>query len=301
MTKTTKTPTARVVIRSSKKKPAAKKSASIVFFAVREDSRIMTFFQETTRFKKAMQGYDKVVLLKSEQLPKNFDLSQADERLADVKDTATKENLVKYIKDLCKDGYYMDIYLWSHGAARRRGKAAYFQTMPKASLSTTWLKQQLAPKKTGFRAMPIRMVYSTSCWASHFNSTWLSLGAKAAVGTRYVNFYPTQYGKFIAGWNKGHSLSKSVRESNTVISRTLVQTFLAKMHAPATRRSWGKCPFAKSVLMKHGCAKAYFTHVHNMADSEYNSSKTGKWNMNYSSQYIVSGSSRITKRSKPKW
>ena len=75
------------------KVPRANKAASLIYFYY-GDSQYNTLGQETLKLKKAMEGYDFTVLLKHETLPGWADLSEKDEKLANVKDIPTKANLV---------------------------------------------------------------------------------------------------------------------------------------------------------------------------------------------------------------
>src|SRR5262245_28512511 len=89
-------------------------SASVVFFYTADDAKTV-FFQETLKLKKAMEGYNKVILLKHNSVPSFLDLSEADETIADKVLTPTKTNFFNSINDLAKEGYYIDIWIIGHG------------------------------------------------------------------------------------------------------------------------------------------------------------------------------------------
>src|SRR6266481_1639068 len=97
------------------KTPAANKGAASMCFFYYGDSEYNTLGQETLHLKKAMEDYDFKVLLKHETLPSWADLSEKDEKLADIKDLPTKANLFKYLIKLAQDGYYVDLFIFSHG------------------------------------------------------------------------------------------------------------------------------------------------------------------------------------------
>jgi hypothetical protein len=276
-----------------------KGSASIVFFYM-GDSPFTTLFQESTKLKKAMEGYKKVILLKHNQTDSWLDFSEADEKIADKIVTPTKANLFKYIIDLSKEGYYLDIWIWSHGWKEGfRCSTGTFGS--KGEITNNDINTDLDDSKTGLSMLPIRMVYQINCVGQSLNNNWVSVGAKVSIGTRYTNFYPTQFGKFADEWNKGNvSIKSALKTSNTSASRTLVQTYLAMVHAPANNKHWGKCKLGQTVLGDSDCAKEYFTWKW-LSNSQWQSGKSGKDNMNYSSTWRTDGDSSITKNTKPSW
>ena len=71
--------------------------------------------------------------------------------------------------------------------------------------------------------------------------------------------------------------------------------------APATNKDWGKCSFAKTILGDSDCAKDYFTKRWGLSNSEWQSGKSGKENMNNSSTWIISGDSSIKKSTNLSW
>jgi len=276
-----------------------KGSASIVFFYM-GDSKFTTLFQETTKLKKAMQGYKKVVLLKHDVTDSFLDFSEEDEKIANVIATPTKANFFKYIKDLSKEGYYLDIWIWSHGTTNdfRCSNGTFGDN---GTITNDDITTELSPSKTGLTKIPIRMVYQVNCVGESLNSEWISIGAKTSIGTRYTNFYPTQFGAFADEWNKGSVKVKSaIESSNTSTSRTLVQTYLAVVHAPTHNKDWGSCKLFQTVLGDSDCAKEYFTYYW-LSSSQWQSGKSGQDNMNYSSTWIIGGDNDITKNTKPSW
>src|SRR5262245_26096799 len=97
------------------KAPAANKGAASLIFFYYGDSEYTTLAQETLKLAKAMDGYRFKVLLKHDTGPNWADLSEQDEKLADIKALPTKANLFKYLIQLTEDGYYTDLYIFSHG------------------------------------------------------------------------------------------------------------------------------------------------------------------------------------------
>src|SRR5262245_51288035 len=90
--------------------------ASLVFHYI-GDSRFTLFFQETMKLKKAMEGYDRVVLLKFNELEPWLDFTEGDERAADVVAAPTKANLAKYLKQLADQNYLIDVWIVGHGSS----------------------------------------------------------------------------------------------------------------------------------------------------------------------------------------
>jgi hypothetical protein len=285
---------------SNFKIPAANKGAASLIFFYYGDSKYNTLGQETLKLKKAMEGYAFKVLLKHETLPSWADLSEADEKLADIKDLPTQANLFKYLIKLADDGYYVDLFIFSHGW-EDKFKASSGSHGSTDYVTADDLKNELAPAKTGFAQMPIRIVWGTNCYGQTLGETWRSVGAKTTAGARYVNFYPNAFSPFIDDWNKGSvSFDEAVKNADTDAVRTAAQLYIANVHAPSTKKDWGGCPFGKTVLGDAPCAKDYFTSEW-IADDEWQAGKSGKENMNHSSFMFRGGDKYITKNTKPTW
>lgn len=285
------------------KAPLANKSASLIFFYY-GDSKYTTLGQETVKLKKAMEGYDFKVLLKAETLPSWADLSEKDEKLANIKDLPTKANLFKYLKQLAADGYYIDLFIFSHGWKER------FKALPGTKLSdcdggdcvrASDITAELSASQTGFTVIPIRMVWGTNCYGQTLGETWRSVGAKTTAGARYVQFYPNAFGNFIDDWNKGNvSFESAVGTSDTNAVRTVTQTYISLVHAPSTNKQWGKCPFGSTVLGDKPCARDYFDEMW-LSNGEWQANKSGKDNMNHSSFMFRGGDKHLTKNMPPVW
>jgi hypothetical protein len=286
---------------SGLKVPRANKAASLIYFYY-GDSHYNTLGQETLKLKKAMEDYEFTVLLKHETLPGWADLSEKDEKLANVKDIPTKANLFKYILQLAEDGYYLDLFIFSHGWTDKF-KASKGSHSTEDFVTGENIKNELDPDKTGFTRMPIRIVWGTNCYGQTLGETWRSIGAKATAGARYVNFYPNAFGNFIGDWNKGNvSFDNAVADSDTDRVRTVVQTFISLVDAPAKKKAgkWGGCPLGKTVLGDNECAKDYFDSVW-LGKGEWQEGMSGKENMNYSSFMFRGGDKNISKNTKVTW
>lgn len=289
------TPTGQVSI--SLKTPKAEKSASLIYFNFGENSEYTQFFQDTVKLKKAMEGYQRVVLLKSQETPSWLDLSEADEKNADAMMSATKDNFFNQIKDLTEKGYFIDIYIFAHGWNDQFG--------PKNNnaqiITSSDITSRLSQFATGYKTIPIRTVWGTTCYGSTLAEEWQNVGAKTVAGAKYVSFYPNAFGNFINDWNKGNvSFNTAVSNSDTTFVRSTVQTYIGYVLAPSRNKDWGNCPFGKTVLGDDPCAKDFFVTIY-LAKDEWQNGKSGKDNMNNSSTMIITGDKTLTKNSKPKW
>lgn len=281
------------------KLPKANKGVASLIFFYFGDSKYETLGQETTRLKLAMEDYEYRVLLKHDVVSPFWDLSEKDEKLANEKGLPTKENLIKYLKKLADDGYMIDLWIFSHGS--RDGFRASLGTHGSKGSFTISDIQGLTGVggTTGYKILPLRLVYQTNCYGSYLHQSWLNAGAKCAIGSRYVNFYPTQFGGFAKKWNKGKTVAEALEDADTAASRTLAQTYILSL-AKKTNDDWGGCPFPSTVLGDHACAKKYFLFAW-LADSEWQNNKSGKENMNYSSDMLIKGDRSLTKHKKPTW
>lgn len=288
--------------RSPYKDPLANWGAASICYLNYGDSPYTTFFQETLKLKKAMEGYNFSVLLKPETLPAWADLSEKDEKLADIKDRPARTNLLKYIIELAADGYAIDLFLFTHGWPEQFG-AREGRLGSEDRISADDIADGLAPRETGFTRMPIRIVWGTNCYGQTLGKTWRSIGAKATAGARFVNFYPNSWGNFIADWNKGNvSFNDAVANADTDLMRTAAQTYIAMADAPAQKQKnrWAGCGFGQTVLGDDPCARDYFVSCWLAAD-EWQAGMSGKENMNYSSYMFRGGEKHITKNTRLTW
>jgi len=181
------------------------KTASLVFFYFGEKSYMDRLAQEAVQLRKALQGYDKQVLLWHQTSFGPFELSQAAADLADVQDIPTKENLVKYLNELGDEGYVVDLYIFSHGSNKsfRVSKGTYGDN---GKVGAKYLEDNVRPLK-------LRMVWGCNCYGSTLLTTWRNLGAKVCAGARYVNFYPNAFNNFVTRWLKEESFGTAVSRS----------------------------------------------------------------------------------------
>lgn len=250
------------------------------------DAGVTALGQDTVRLKKAMDGYDHKVLMKTNNTPSWLDFSEADERKADVKMTPNRTNFTRELVRLAQEGYIIDVYVFAHGD--RTGFTAVGTGIDDALIRGL-------PAAAGLRALPIRMVYQTQCYASFLNNDWRAAGAKSSVGARYIQFTPTHFGTFIKDWNKNDRFGTAASQRPSAALRTASQVYImGDAKAKKIAGKWDGCSFGNTVLGKKACAKAYFTYRW-LRDSEWRDDMSGKQNMNYSSAMVVSGNRNLSK------
>lgn len=194
----------------------------------------------------------------------------------------------------------MNLWIFSHGGSYVTSageEITYFVGMD-GKITNKTLLNELKPEGCG--ELPIRMVHTTACYHRGMNAMWRELGAKATMGARGINFYPTQYGNFADEWNKGRSFSTSLSNANTALSRTIVQSYIGVIGLKYSGK--GECGFIPNVLARNDCAEWFFTGggPYNM-DDDYDPTGSGKDNMNYLSKKIVSGDGTIKKTTVLEW
>ncbi len=271
---------------STKIKP--KKSASLTLVSI-EDGFLDPFADLVqnahNEYTHCFKGYDKSVLLKrkwTNQIKPDVHIKNS-----------LVSNFFSQLKKLADNDYFIDVYIFTHGNCNT---IATEDGDINSDRITKELKNYKHFKGGKF---PIRMIYQMNCYGATLNQEFIEIGAKAVVGTRYVNFYPNQFNKFAREWKNGKSFKTSVKNSNTTSSRSTMQGLIA---------TWGLlksgCP--DNVLGKNDCSKKYFCNNwlccrYDGKTDQWDNGKSGKENMNASSKMIISGDGQITKKSKPVW
>ncbi len=277
------------------KQPNPNKGFASLVFHYMGDSKFILFFQETMKLKKAMEDYDKVVLLKFDEEEQSWlDWSEKDEQIADVIAKPTKADVAKYLKQLADEGYTIDVWIIGHGYSDVSFNISKGSYGDDEEMTHDEIEKLAA--NAGYSELPIRMVWSTLCYGEMLNDAWLSAGAKAVGGSRYVYFYPTTFGGFAEAWNKGDvSYSAALDAADTSTVRTLVQTGL-EFHARLTLKEWGGKIWDLNILGNGKAAEKYFTAMW-LREEDWQDDRSGKENMNYSSEKIIVGDGSITKKS----
>lgn len=285
-----------VVARPKPRKPQLNGKTASFIWAFWGDSDLTTMGQETMRLKKAMDGYDHKVLMKHNHTPSWIDLSEGDERNADVMRPPTPENFTSELVRLAKAGYIIDIYINSHGNNGEFHASGGSHHATPRRITSAMIKA--LPEAAELDCLPIRLVYQTQCYAASLNQDWRSIGAKIAVGARYIQFYPNQFGNFVSDWNKGKTVGQSNSGADTAWVRTQAQTYILG-DAVAQRRAgrFDGCKFGNTVLGKKDCAKDYFVPRW-LRSNEWRNNMSGKENMNYSSNMMAAGRRKTKKADK---
>lgn len=267
------------------------KTASLVFFYFGESSYVSALAQETVPIWLALEGYDHAVLLSHDVDFGEFNLSGKGEKLADVRDLPTNENLIRELNRLGDEGYVVDLFIFSHGSRNgfRTSRGTYGDN---TAITDKWLERNIRPLK-------LRMVYGCNCWGNFLGDTWAKLGAKAAAGTKFVNFYPARFRKFIEEWRSGSRLGASLYRSDTKLVHTPVQLYLLG-DAAARAKEWdGNLWQATKILGNNDHSRRYFRECWNgdhTADG-----MSGRQLMNDSSKMLVTGNRRVTRNSRLRW
>ncbi|MFH1727209.1 MAG: hypothetical protein ABIA04_02170 [Pseudomonadota bacterium] len=282
--------------RSSKTSGDFKGSASLVYFYMGDDT-LTTIAQETTKLSNAFTGYDHKVLMYDDAstVASKF-LSASAINQADVIYHPTKDNFFNAILDTVEKGYFLDIYIISHGNIKSNG-VPYFVSADN-NIKGTDIASKLGDY--GCNEIPIRMVYTVACYQSAMNSYWTSVGAKAVVGSQYINFYPNQFNKFAESWTLGNNFETALDKANTEGSRTVAQAYIYYLGLKYANQ--GDCGAWPNVLGENACAEWFFTEggPYTLED-DYNDNKSGKQNMTISSKKIITGDETISISSEVSW
>ena len=283
--------------------PAANRgAASLVYFNYR-DAPSARLVREPLDLKRFMAGYAcKVLLLDRHAAPAFLELSAKDERLADVVAPPTRTNFFARIVELAAAGYLIDVFLFCHGWKTCFGGTSAIDG-GEDRIDNRDIATSLAPARTGFSSMPIRIVWGTDCRGQARNPAWLGAGARAVAGSKATNFYPGGANAFIDAWNRGDiSFDRAVAEADTEAVRTVVQTWLAYVDAPAQKRAgrWNGCTLGKTVLGDDACAKEYFSTCWALGE-DWEPGLTGMEMMDLSSFKVRDGFPSLTKNSVPRW
>lgn len=276
------------------------KGEAVVYFFYMGDSRFLTTFQEMTDIEEAIKGYDKKMLLKHQHGVQGVSSAAAQAR-ADKMVKPTSRNLVQCLKNLAQAGYTIDLYIQAHG---HYGSGGQFTTSTGSHGSRDWFTDSdvRALKSKIGSSVPLRMVYQMNCWGSELNDAWTDVGAKAVLGSRYVNFYPHEITRFASAWRQGIPFQKALSHSRH--ARAVVNRALAYTHAPATNDEWSSgndgCPFWSTILGNNACAKEYFVNYWGHRSNSWQNfpgRKNGKANMEHASEKLIAGDPSLTNQS----
>lgn len=261
------------------------KQASLVFFYFGEDSYVKRLAQETVPLHLAMEGYNKTILLSHSTSFGPFQLSEKDQARATLVDLPTKANFVKYLDQLGKEGFVVDVFIFAHGWTNKflASKGEYGDD---DYISDKFIEANVSPLK-------LRAVWQCNCYGSTLNDTWTKLGAKVSAGSKFVNFYPTRFKGFVQKWNDGAEFGVAIKESDTKLVYTPVQVYIPVDAAIRAKEWGGDILKAASVLGSGEAAKAYFTEC--WLGKDWAEGKSGKENMKMSSAMLIAGDPAVTR------
>jgi hypothetical protein len=257
------------------------KSACLTVFHFEGDSMVYNLIQNAqVNLQHCIDGYDKSIMLKED-----FN-SVGQTKPTEVK-KPNKVIFLNQLVELANDGYWIDVRIFTHGSVNRIHLNNNLDITPQDLLD--------AKKETKHGIFPIRSVYGVNCNGITFNQTWLDIGAIVACGARATNFYPNRANKFHTEWESGNVAFKDALErSDTESAHTVMQTLIAADAASQLfPKDWDKCPIGSTVLGDKPCAKSYFSANWGLKNY-WQEGKSGKENMNYSSDMITVGQN-ITK------
>ena len=261
--------------------PTKKASLTIVSF---ENSDFQRLVQNAHNlYGLAFEGYDKSVLLKNVY----NDFPRPDRHVSNTSEASFFNELI----DLADDGYMIDLFVFSHGSDGAINIEGH-------EITASEIVNELGTGSYAGGKFPLRMVWQINCYGETMNDAFITAGAKAVCGARFVNFYCNQFNRFIYEWNRGHvSFQTALNRSNTSSSRTVMQS--AILVDAAFRTNFQKCFLGYTVLGSRPCAESYFTA--NWIPSDWQTGMSGKENMNFSSRMIIRGDRNITKNDDLVW
>lgn len=262
------------------------------------DSQFTTFFQNLQDLNEAVTGYDQSILLK--HTGGASAIGGVAHTLADKVERPTRENFESCLRKLTAAGYTIDLYIVSHGDRES------FKMSEGTHGSEDWYDVgDIQDLRADFEGeIPLRLVYQMNCWGSELNSAWRALGADAAVGSRFVNFFPTQFPEFVKQWKQGQTVQQALNSANTPASRQLIQSALetdmvATKDRPWADGEWGEgmvCPPSTVYGTSGQCAESYFTDRWGHSQSEWNSVNGDGWTfMLEASEKLVAGNASLTR------
>lgn len=248
--------------------PTLARRASLVFFYFEGDPPLFQAAQQSLPIHLAMQGYERVVLLADD--PKHT--ASADEVQA-----PTRANWAAQLRSLSAQGYVVDLWFLAHGGEGRILAQG-------ADIRDSWLEREFESSQ-----LSIRVVYQMNCHGATLNERWLALGAKAAMGSRTVNFHPTQFAAFARAWNQGDTFAQAVRSADTQQGRTPALAYVAG-DAVLTRDQWGGCAPFSTIFNNATCGQAYFEERWHVGWR-----RSAQQTMRWASHKVVQGNGAVRK------
>jgi hypothetical protein len=291
-------------------RPVAEKSASLVYFYF-GDGPLFTIFQNAgINLQYALDGYDKTCLLKKDYSGVN--------KSPDYHDQPTKANFFKYLKKLADEGYYIDIFVFSHGSRDGIETLESVPFDPRVDIKAIRPQDIISELSEiyGPGEFPIRIVYMMNCFGNNLSDAFVSVGAKAVAGTPHINFFPTRFNVFGKAWQEGKSFYSAIKTSEedktaNSLAATGINTELKFRMANPLSWKCKSCKTGTSLDDKDNCLGCFFKSFYSFRgitdetkdeEEEYDYSKTGVQNIMLTSKPLVGGSNwKLTKDTKPTW
>lgn len=262
-----------------------RKSAVVVIASI-EDGNFRRLLQNAhNRYGQCFKGYDHSVLMKNAySSPIQPDIHHSN---------PSARNLFQKLRSLADRGYYIDLYIISHGSPNKI-------RLEHGTITPEMIRNQLGKGKYANGKFPLRMVYQMNCWGADLNQAFIDVGANVTCGSRQVNFYPNQFNAFVEYWNDGLPFKEALKKADTQDSRSFFHA-LIKVHANTQDCFSPKCKFGRTVLGNDSknCAMRYLENCWNIQRRKCRGDN-GIEMMNHSSKMIVMGDN-INKYSRPVW
>lgn len=273
-------------------KPAANKSASVVLYYY-GDGFFFSLIQNTVvDLELATKGYDRSVVLQE----KYRNVGQ------DVHDAPTEERLLFHLKKLAAEGYYIDLYLFTHGS--KTG----ISTKDPGALTPNELRRELC-HIYGKGRFPIRMVYMGLCWGSEMNEAFTDIGAKVSAGSRYVNFLPFRINDFMRAWNNNLTFGNAIQESyneKDIDGSAAVRAglnaqykgFAANNH---NKPGWNCDIGGESLRESKHCIRMFLEQKYHMEPHYWRPGGSGWTQIGYASHMLIDGDANVKKSYQLNW
>lgn len=264
---------------------ADRKSAVVVIVSIIDGNFRRLLQNAHNRYGQCFKGYDHSVLLKNAY--------SAPIRPDKHHSNPSADNLFETLTNLADRGYFIDLYIISHGSPKRIN-------LEHGNISPKMIRNRLGKGKYANGKFPLRMVYQMNCWGADMNKAFVDVGANVVCGSRQVNFYPTQFNAFVEYWNQGVKFKDALKKANTQKTRSICHAFL-KADATTQKCFRPKCKLGRTVLGndKNNCAMRYLVNCWDIIRKDCRGD-TGIEMMNHSSKMIVMGDN-INKHSRPVW
>lgn len=286
------------------------RKASVIFFHF-GDSKFRTLFQTTqVNLNTVIEPYDRSILLTHDNMPQWADGNRRVRRNADRVMDPTLDNFVTALRNLARQGYMIDVYVFAHGSSTRGFTGTTGQYDDRFYISPDMVRRMAGGQEsyTGFRTLPIRMVYQMSCYGSTLLDEWTAIGAKAAMGARFVRFNTNTFNSFATAWTGGERFRRAVRGMDSGSAWTVMETLLlgdaltSEKGKQAYGRTWSGCPVGRTVLSGHSCAKDYFiVNWSEGADEWSDDIENGSQFIRNSSFSLIAGDRGMRFSSTPTW